>query len=92
MTGRKSGEKIVFPLYYGTTGDSDIVAASKGGAPDRAGPYKILLANSDVEVRVGTKKLKAKVRTVTGEERSKLWPVALKFSPSYADCAKKTER
>jgi hypothetical protein len=21
-TGRKSGEKFVFPLYYGTTGDS----------------------------------------------------------------------
>jgi hypothetical protein len=32
-TGRKSGEKFIFPLYYGKTGDSYIVVASKGGAP-----------------------------------------------------------
>jgi hypothetical protein len=57
-TGRKSGEKFVFPLYYGATGDS----------------------------------YKATARTVTGEERAKLWSVALKFWPPYADYAKKTER
>src|SRR5207245_3235722 len=32
-TGRKSGQKFIFPLYYGETGDSYIVVASKGGAP-----------------------------------------------------------
>ena len=31
-TGRKSGERFIFPLFYGTTGDSYIVVASKGGA------------------------------------------------------------
>jgi hypothetical protein len=31
-TGRKSGEKFVFPLSYGKVGDSYIVVASKGGA------------------------------------------------------------
>ena len=67
-TGRKSGEKFVFPLYYGTTGDSYIIVASKGGAPDHPGWYKNLVANPEVEVQVGTKKLKAKARTVTGEE------------------------
>ena len=36
--------------------------------------------------------LKAKARTVTGEERAKLWPLALKFWPPYADYAKKTDR
>ena len=91
-TGRKSGERFVFPLYYGTTGDSYIIVASKGGAPDHPGWYKNLIANPEVEVQVGTKKLKAKARTVTSEERAKLWPVALKFWPPYADYAKKTER
>ena len=91
-TGRKSGERFVFPLYYGTTGDSYIIVASKGGAPDHPGWYKNLVANPEVEVQVGTKKLKAKARTVTSEERAKLWPVALKFWPPYADYAKKTER
>ena len=33
-TGRKSGQKFVFPLYYGMAGDSYIIVASKGGAPE----------------------------------------------------------
>ena len=69
-TGRKSGEKFIFPLFYGTDGDSYIVVASKGGAPEHPGWYRNILANPDVEVQVGTKKLKARARTATGEERA----------------------
>ena len=50
-TGRKSGEKFIFPLFYGKTGDSYIVVASKGGAPQHPGWYRNLLANPDVEVQ-----------------------------------------
>jgi len=82
-TGRKSGERFIFPLYYGKAGDSYIVVASKGGAP---------LANPDVEVQVGTAKMKARARTATGEERTRLWKKALEFWPPYADYQKKTER
>src|SRR6476646_2089310 len=32
-TGRKSGDKFIFPLFYGMDGDSCFVIASKGGAP-----------------------------------------------------------
>jgi deazaflavin-dependent oxidoreductase (nitroreductase family) len=91
-TGRKSGEKLIFPLFYGETGNSYIIVASKGGAPDHPSWYKNLVANPEVEVQVGTKKLKAKARTVTGEERARLWQEALKFWPPYADYEKKTER
>ena len=91
-TGRKSGEKFIFPLFYGELGNSYIIVASKGGAPDHPGWYKNLVANPEVEVQVGTKKLKAKARTVTGEERTRLWQEALKFWPPYADYEKKTER
>lgn len=91
-TGRKSGEKYIFPLFYGTTGSSYIIVASKGGAPDHPSWYKNLVAHPDVEVQVGTKKLKARARTVTGEERAKLWKEALKFWPPYADYEKKTKR
>jgi deazaflavin-dependent oxidoreductase (nitroreductase family) len=73
-------------------GDSYIIVASKGGAPDHPGWYKNLLANPEVEVQVGTKKLKAKARTITGTERERLWEKAVKFWPPYADYAKKTER
>ncbi len=91
-TGRKSGEKFIFPLFYGTEGDSYIIVASKGGAPEHPGWYRNILANPEVEVQVGTKKLKARARTVEGEERSQLWKKALEFWPPYADYALKTER
>ena len=91
-TGRKSGEKYIFPLFYGMTGNSYIIVASKGGAPDHPSWYKNLVAHPEVEVQVGTKKLKARARTVSGEERARLWKEALKFWPPYADYEKKTPR
>jgi deazaflavin-dependent oxidoreductase (nitroreductase family) len=91
-TGRKSGEKFIFPLYYGETGNSYIIVASKGGAPVHPSWYKNLVANPEVEVQVGTKKLRAKARTTAGDERARLWQEALKFWPPYADYEKKTER
>jgi deazaflavin-dependent oxidoreductase (nitroreductase family) len=90
--GRKSGEKFIFPLFYGRTGDSYIIVASKGGAPEHPGWYRNVLANPEVEIQVGTKKFKVRARTATGAERAQLWEKALKFWPPYADYQKKTER
>src|SRR5450432_2232856 len=39
-TGRKSGDKFIFPLFYGTDGGSYIIVASKGGAPEHPGWYR----------------------------------------------------
>jgi deazaflavin-dependent oxidoreductase (nitroreductase family) len=91
-TGRKSGDKYIFPLFYGTEGGSYFVIASKGGAPEHPGWYRNILANPDVEVQVGTKKLNARARTTAGEERLRLWKKALEFWPPYADYQLKTER
>ena len=91
-TGRKSGEKFVFPLFYGEVGASYFVIASKGGAPLHPGWYQNILADPAVEVQVGTKKMKAQARTATGAERTRLWEKALKFWPPYADYQHKTER
>ncbi len=84
-TGRKSGEKYIFPLFYGDTGNSYFVIASKGGAPEHPGWYRNILANPEVEVQVGTKKVRAKARTATGAERAKLWDEAVGWFPPYAD-------
>jgi deazaflavin-dependent oxidoreductase (nitroreductase family) len=67
-TGRKSGDKFILPLFYGTDGGSYFVIASKGGAPQHPGWYRNILANPDVEVQVGTKKVKARARTAEGED------------------------
>ncbi|NJS15365.1 MAG: nitroreductase family deazaflavin-dependent oxidoreductase, partial [Sphingopyxis sp.] len=55
-TGRKSGEKFIFPLYYGTDGGSYFIIASKGARHSTPGWYRNILANPEVEIHVGTKK------------------------------------
>src|SRR5712672_3578192 len=69
-TGRKSGERFIFPLFYGKAGDGYIVVASKGGAPQHPGWYRNILANPEVEVQAGTTKTKARARTASGAERA----------------------
>ena len=92
-TGRKTGAKYIFPLFYGDTSNGGyIIVASKGGAPKHPQWYLNIQANPEVEVQVGTKKMKAKARTASGAERARLWDEALKFWPPYADYAKKTDR
>ena len=91
-TGRKSGERFIFPLFYGKAGDSYLVVASKGGAPEHPGWYRNLVVNPEVEVQVGTAKMTARARTATGEERARLWQKALVFWPPYADYQQKTAR
>ena len=84
-TGRKSGQKYIFPLFYGPAGDSYFVIASKGGAPEHPGWYRNLAADPDVEIQVGTAKMSARARTATGEERARLWAKAVEIFPPYAD-------
>src|SRR5258708_38674089 len=91
-TGRKSGEKFIFPLFYGDTGKSYFVIASKGGAPEHPGWYRNILANPDVELQVGTRKLRARARTATGAERAKLWEEAGKVWAPFAAYQRKTDR
>lgn len=87
--GRKSGERYLFPLFYGRDGDGYVIVASKGGAPEHPGWYKNLVANPEVGVQVGTETFAAVARTATGAERARLWDIAVKFWPPYADYQKK---
>lgn len=89
-TGRKSGDRYIFPLFYGTDGNSYFVIASKGGAPQHPGWYRNILANPNVDVQVGTKTVHARARTATGAERTRLWAKSLEFWPPYADYQTKT--
>src|SRR5258708_24257661 len=91
-TGRKSGDKFIFPLFYGMDGDSCFVIASKGGAPQHPGWHRNILANPDVEVQLATNKMNPRARTPDGEDRLRLWDKALASRPPYADYQLKTER
>ena len=87
--GRKTGQARQSALICGFDSDDVIVVGSKGGAPAHPLWYLNLSADPNVEVQVGTKKLKAHARTVSGEERARLWEKALEFWPPYADYQKK---
>ena len=92
-TGRKSGEKYIFPLFYGRAGDSYFVIASKGGAPEHPGWYRNMLSNPEVEIQVGTAKIRCRARTTSGAERTSLWAKGVEIWPPFADYqAKATNR
>jgi proline iminopeptidase len=89
--GRKSGERFLFPLFYGRAGDGYFVIASKGGAPKHPVWYLNLLANPEVDIQVGTSKMRARARTASGSERTELWEQAVRFFPPYADYQRKSQ-
>src|SRR4030088_406378 len=83
--GRKSGDKFIFPLFYGTEGGSYFVIASKGGAQQHPGWYRNILANPDDNGVAGTKRMNARARTTAGEERLRLCKEPPELWPTYAD-------
>jgi len=88
-TGRKSGDRYLFPLFYGRAGDSYFVIASKGGAPEHPGWYRNILTNPAVDIQVGTAKMRARARTANGAERAQLWDQAVGIWPPFADYQRK---
>jgi deazaflavin-dependent oxidoreductase (nitroreductase family) len=91
-TGRKSGQPLTLPLIFGRAGEDYVVVASQGGAPQNPAWYLNLQANPDVHVQVKADKFKARARTASASERSKLWTQMVGIYGPYADYQKKTER
>ena len=74
-TGRKTGNKHLFPLFYGDAGKGYFIVASKGGAPDHPGWYKNLLAHPEVKIQVRDQVIPVRARTATAAEKKRLWPI-----------------
>jgi len=80
------------PLIYGEADGNYVIVASKGGAPEHPGWYLNLTAKPEVEVQVLANRFRAKARTVTGEERARLWQKMAAIYPPYNAYQKKTDR
>ena len=91
-TGRKSGQRYVFPLFYGRAGDSYFVVASKGGAPEHPEWYFNFLEHPEVELQDGPEPHTYRARVVGGEERAIWWERAVAQYAPYADYQEKTDR
>jgi deazaflavin-dependent oxidoreductase (nitroreductase family) len=92
IRGRTSGKLRRTALIYGRDGDSYLVVASRGGAPEHPSWYLNLVANPDVELQVGAEKFGARARTATPEEKPRLWSLMTAIWPDYDDYQTKTDR
>jgi len=91
-TGRKTGQERKFALIYQEVDGNPVIVASKGGAPSHPGWYFNLVEHPEVGVQVKADKFTARARTVSGEERAKLWDKLAAVWPDYNEYAKKTDR
>ena len=90
--GRKSGQPRTLPLIFIEEGDHIIIVASKGGLPSEPLWYKNLVANPECDVQIKRRKMKAKARTASPEEREALWPKLVAHYPDFASYATWTDR
>lgn len=91
-TGRRSGDPYTTPLIYGEDGDDYVIVASKGGAARHPDWFRNLEADPQVQIQVVDEIMDATARTVTGEERQRLWSMMAEIWPDYDEYAKKTDR
>jgi deazaflavin-dependent oxidoreductase (nitroreductase family) len=92
VTGRKSGERHTKPLIFALDGDTPVIVASRGGAPDHPDWYKNLVANPDVEITVDDRTTPMRARTATPEEKAELWPQVVRIYKGYAAYQRNTDR
>lgn len=90
--GRRSGEQRANALIYEPSGDSLVVVASKGGAPEHPAWYMNLSAHPDVEAQVGSERRRLRARVAQGDERRQLWAQMARVWPSYDQYQERTER
>lgn len=90
--GRHTGNETTTPLIYALDGDTPIIVASKGGAPEHPGWYENLSRTPEVGVQIKGDHFRAIARTVEGEERERLWRLANEVWPHYEEYQEKTDR
>jgi len=90
--GRKTGLPRTNPVVYLPDGDRFVIIASKGGAPKDPQWYRNLVADPNVEIEVGTRRIPVKAVVITGSERDELYGRQAEKMPAFADYERRTER
>lgn len=90
--GAKSGEPRVNPMVYQDLDGSYAVFASFAGSPKHPAWYHNLVAHPDVEIEVGTRKLRATARVLEGAQREPIWEKQKVAMPGFAEYESKTDR
>ena len=90
--GRKTGKIRKTPLLYIRLGDTYYSAASYGGNDTHPNWYRNILAQSDVELLVEKKWMKANARIEDGSVRSYVWSKLADYYPAFEIYQTKTSR
>jgi F420H(2)-dependent quinone reductase len=91
--GHKTGATRKTPLMRVKDGRDYVLVGSQGGAPKDPAWVGNLRADPHIELRDGTDVSAMHVREVKDPtEKARLWGLAVKAYPPYADYQKKTER
>ena len=90
--GRKTGAIRKTPLMRVADGDRYVLVGSRGGAPEHPVWVHNLRADADVEIRDKADVQRMRVREVQGEERARLWKIAVAAFAPYEEYQRKTER
>ena len=91
--GNKTGAIRKTPLMTVKDGDNYVLVASKGGAPKNPVWVYNLRADANVVIQDEKSVIDMRVREVEeGEERARLWDIAVAAFPPYAEYQAKTSR
>jgi deazaflavin-dependent oxidoreductase (nitroreductase family) len=90
--GRSSGQERTTPLIHRTDGDTWVVVASKGGAPENPSWYQNLEADPEATIQVRDERIAVRASTAGGPDRERLWRLMAEDWPAYDEYQKKTDR
>lgn len=90
--GKRSGKNRTVALPFLEDGDSMVVVASNGGAPNHPAWYHNMSAASEVIVRNRDQVFWTRPEVVTGTTRGELWDELCKVEPAYLEYAAKAGR
>ncbi len=91
--GNRTGAVRKTPLMRVKDGDNYVLIGSRGGAPTHPQWVYNLRADANVQVQDETEVHNMQVRELSeGEERARLWDLAVEAFPPYAEYQQKTRR
>jgi deazaflavin-dependent oxidoreductase (nitroreductase family) len=91
-TGRKSGQQRTKALIYRDWEGSQLVVASKGGAPKPPSWLRNIEADPNVQVQIKADRFPARARIASAAERPRLWRLMTEVWPAYDEYQQKTDR
>ena len=92
MKGAKTGKIRVIPLMHVPYEQGVILVASLGGADVHPNWYWNLKKNPEIEVIVGSEKLKLRAEQIQDDLKSDLWPLICSCYPDFENYQQNTQR